>query len=122
MPDGIDTPVDTDFEAVFYQGYNQEHPNEVDNVGVPSAYGTVGQGGNVWEWNETTIGSSRGIRGGDWWDDISYSIHARARDLRDLLIEYDDSIGFRVAQVPEPGTITLLLCGLLSLALLRRRR
>ena len=26
----------------------------------------VDQGGNVWEWNETVIGSQRGVRGGSW--------------------------------------------------------
>ncbi len=29
-----------------------------------SYYGTYDQGGNVWEWNDTIIGSSRGVRGG----------------------------------------------------------
>ena len=32
----------------------------------PSMYGTFDQGGNVWEWNDAVIGSSRGLRGGSW--------------------------------------------------------
>jgi len=31
-----------------------------------SYYGTYDQGGNVWEWNDTIIGSSRVLRGGSW--------------------------------------------------------
>ncbi len=42
----------------------------VDNAGGLSPYGTMGQGGNTWEWTESSWGpnsypdSSRGIRGG----------------------------------------------------------
>jgi hypothetical protein len=32
------------------------------------------------------------------------------------------SIGFRVASVPEPGSITLLLCGAIAIMIGRRRR
>jgi formylglycine-generating enzyme required for sulfatase activity len=31
-----------------------------------SYYGTNDQAGNVWEWNDAVIGSSRGLRGGSW--------------------------------------------------------
>ena len=67
-PDGIDVDGDTTFDAVFrvQSGYNQGHPNDVGNAGVLSPYGTMGQGGNVYEWNETESGSGRGISGGFW--------------------------------------------------------
>ncbi|MGA2797864.1 MAG: SUMF1/EgtB/PvdO family nonheme iron enzyme, partial [Thermoguttaceae bacterium] len=68
VPDGIDYPGDTAFDAVFDDGYNQGHPNAVTNAGVASPYGTIGQAGNVWEWEETAIDSSRGLRGGAWLD------------------------------------------------------
>jgi formylglycine-generating enzyme required for sulfatase activity len=53
IPDGIDFDGDTAFDAVSYQGYNQASPNSVSNVGLISPYGTYGQNGNVWEWNES---------------------------------------------------------------------
>ena len=46
-PDGIDFFGDATFDAVFNDGYAQGQPNDVNNAGVLSAYGTMGQGGNV---------------------------------------------------------------------------
>lgn len=37
-------------------------------TGSASPYGTFDQGGNVYEWNEQIVGSSRGRRGGGWGD------------------------------------------------------
>ena len=82
VPDGIDFAGDTAFDAVFWDGYDQGQPNSVDNAGVLSAYGTMGQGGNVWEWNETAIGSSRGLRGGTWDSDSDYLLASYRYDIR----------------------------------------
>jgi sulfatase modifying factor 1 len=109
-PDGIDSAGDIAFDAVFWDGYDQGGPNSVDNAGVLSAYGTMGQGGNVWEWNEAVIvGSLRGLRGGVW-DDYSSRLLASDRDIHYPTTGVDD-FGFRVASVPEPASITLMLCG-----------
>lgn len=52
-PDGIDFVGDTQFDAVFRDGGTLRNPFDVMNVGVLSPYGTAGQGGNVYEWQET---------------------------------------------------------------------
>ena len=85
-----------------------------------SPYGTFDQGGNLWEWNETAIGSSRGLRGGFWYND-SYYLHASARYFSDPTYE-GGYIGFRVASIPEPGSITLLASGLVAGLIWWRRR
>ncbi len=124
VPDGIDSPSGT-FDAVFYDGYNQRHPNDVTNSGIASPYGTIGQGGNVWEWNETAIDSSRGLRGGAYhsiWYHLGSSYRGSYAPADTL-----DLIGFRVASnsvaaVPEPGSLIIWTCGSLGAVVLRRRR
>ncbi len=87
-----------------------------------SPYGTFDQGGNLGEWNETVmVGSSRGIRGGGWYLD-SDILHASYRGLHDSPTGEWGAVGFRVASVPEPGSITLLLCGLVTGLIWWRRR
>ena len=93
-------------------------------AGDPSFYGTFDQGGNVWEWNDAVIGSSRGLRGGSW------SSGGGNLASSDRLIfgpsNEINNIGFRVASsslsaVPEPSSL-LSTAGLLGGALLLRRR
>ncbi len=109
--------------ANFYQnGSTIGSPYWTTEVGdfenSASAYGTFDQGGNVWEWNETAVtGSSRGLRGGSW-NNSSYYLHASNR----FIPVEGDSFGFRVASVPEPGSITLLVCGLVAGLIWWRRR
>jgi sulfatase modifying factor 1 len=90
-----------------------------ENSGSP--YGTFDQGGNVFEWNEAVLDDAfRGLRGGSWIYEQSFMLAAR-RDNQyfNPTIELN-MIGFRVAQVPEPATLSLLAVG--GLALLKRRR
>ncbi len=86
-----------------------------------SFYGTADQGGNVWEWNEALIGSSRGLRGGSWVN-LSSSLLASSRFIGNPSGE-SDVVGFRVATVPEPGTAVLGMIGFaLTLWWWRRRK
>ncbi len=122
-PDGIDSLGDSAFDAVFNDGYDQGKPNDVKNAGELSAYGTMGQGGNVWEGTETAIGSHRIGRGGSCRDDVSY-LRASYRDSQDPSFE-NPNVGFRVASnaaVPEPGSILVWLgLGVVGLIWCRRR-
>jgi formylglycine-generating enzyme required for sulfatase activity len=86
-----------------------------------SAYGTFDQGGNVWEWNEALISSSRGLRGGSFSSGLDYPLLASARGYYDPPNE-DYWIGFRVASVPEPGSIILVVSGAIAGLIWWRRR
>jgi formylglycine-generating enzyme len=77
-----------------------------------SPYGTFDQGGNVWEWNEAIVEEGvgyawRGLRGGsfDYW---SYYFAASACGRYGCPPDESCDIGFRVASVPEPGSLAML--------------
>lgn len=55
VPSGIDFAGDPNFDAVFFDGASNSQPNDIINVGLLSPYGTAGQGGNVFEWEETDV-------------------------------------------------------------------
>jgi formylglycine-generating enzyme required for sulfatase activity len=84
-----------------------------------SYYGTFDQGGNVWEWNDAIISSSRGLRGGSW-GTAEGGLRSSFRLDYDPTNE-DYSVGFRIATVPEPTvSVSLMLAG--GLLLSRRKR
>jgi formylglycine-generating enzyme required for sulfatase activity len=90
-----------------------------------SAYDTFDQGGNVMEWDEALIdSSSRGLRGGFWDSGAAGFLAASGRDS--IYPTYENVfLGFRVASVPEPGSIMLAVAGsvfLLAYAWRRRGR
>ena len=100
-------------------------PAGVFNAGGLSAYGTMGQGGNVGEWMETaydgTNNSSsedRGIRGG-YWDDSEDDLQSSEQEDGEPT-DSDSHVGFRVASVPEPSAVVMMI-GAGVLALVRRR-
>ena len=90
--------------------------------GTTSPYGAFDMGGNVYQWNEALIGSSRGLRGGSF-NNSSIGLLSSSRNG---LVPSNGgfSIGFRVAMVPEPSSLMLAAFGFIGLAAWgwRRRR
>ena len=102
-------------------------PAIVDSAGGLSPYGTMGQGGNVSEWNESAYGGTnsspsegRAIRGG-YWNTSEYGLRSSSRLDGYPANEYA-GVGFRVASVPEPSTYVLVLLGAGAVYLWKRRK
>ena len=111
--------------ATFYDsGYTIGSPYYRTEVGAhensDSPYDTFDQGGNVFEWNEAILsGSYRGLRGGSF-GYYDGTLRASYRSYYNYPTYEVDNIGFRVSEVPEPGTMALLALG--AVGMLRRRR
>ena len=105
-------------------GNANRHPTDVgayeDTI---SPYGAYDMAGNVWDWTETTrtVGNElhRVRRGGSFsitgWGMEASVLHSNLPDLEGF------TIGFRVASIPEPGSVSLLICAAIA-GLMRRRR
>ena len=111
---------------------DQTSPADITNAGGLSAYGTMAQGGNLWEWLETANDLSnndaselRAIRGGGF-DNINTDSYQESNSASassgSQPTDGNMKNGFRIAMVPEPSAVSLLAIGLSGLAMMRRRR
>ena len=76
----------------------------------------------MFQWIETgAFTPSRGVRGGAW-DSTNGNLVASYTGSNLPPTFVDDDIGFRVAEVPEPGSFALLAIGAAGLLLWARRR
>lgn len=126
-PTGTDTPTTCSAPGATANTANCDDAaegNRLTEVGAytnsASPFGTFDQGGNLWEWNETKDRGRRGLRGGNW-DKPQNQLSVFAAESFDPGAENGD-IGFRVATVPEPTQVLLVLTGSLVLAGARRPR
>ncbi len=103
-------------------------PSSVYAAGGLSSYGTMGQGGNVWQWLEGPFVTSSPygdqlIRGGSFETEATW-MQSSARVPLNPLRQWK-SDGFRVASVgaaPEPSTYALFGIGALALVIAYRRK
>jgi len=125
--DSVPTPVASGTAAgtAVYNG--QAGPADITLAGGLSLYGTMGQGGNVYEWEETDFdlvndssSSARGVRGGFWNNDSNDLLSSNRNDA-DPLSEGNLSFGFRVASIPEPSTMLLGVLATVGFMIRRRR-
>jgi formylglycine-generating enzyme required for sulfatase activity len=122
--DTIPNAVSGGASGAVYNG--QTGPADVANAGGSSFYGTEAQNGNVYEWNESALippndssSEDRAIRGGNWFL-AGFYMRPTLRRFFDPAFELD-SIGFRVASVPEPSTAFMILIPV-GVWLIRRSR
>ena len=110
--------------------YNQTlatGPADITNAGGLSAYGTIAQNGNVWEWGESSAftapndsaGEVRVVRGGAWSTNPGNLASSGRANLSPPT--ENTSVGFRVAAVPEPSAFLLTMVGTLGVVLRRKR-
>jgi formylglycine-generating enzyme required for sulfatase activity len=113
--------------------YGQTGPADITLAGGLSPFGIMGLGGNVYEWEETSLNlnnsagsSSRGIRGGSW-DSSSFYLSSSNRSNDDPAFGWLN-LGIRVASlsspatVPEPGSLAVWSAICVGGLCFRRRR
>jgi len=122
--------------------YGQQGPADIFDAGGLNAYGVMAMTGNVWEWTESwhqnysdNFQSSSQARGGAWysgddtspWNSASGEAYGSggisANAFAGFAQEYEFvANGFRVAMVPEPSSLSLLLVGGTVLMAVRQRK
>jgi formylglycine-generating enzyme len=88
-------------------------------AGSPGPYGTFDMGGDVSQWHETLVNSpQRVFRGGPYNLEVNYL--ESSSFFSGGPSGYEAETGFRIAEVPEPSSVGILVLG--AVGLLRRRR
>jgi len=123
QPSNVLSATGTNNANFIANGVLSDPTNVLTAVGAfadsPGPYGTYDQGGDLAQWNETIYpGPYRGMRGG--------ASAGTYTGLQSGVFSFDapssqyPTIGFRVAQVPDPTSIGILAIG--GMAMLSRRR
>lgn len=128
LPDGLDFVGDPNFDAVFAEERSIDEPNDIFDAGLVGPYGTVGQGGNVYEWEETDYDLVndnmyvRGLRGGAFRGSVGGLALSSSLRTYDPPWIGDSHVGFRIASiVPEPTPAAIVAAPMLLLCFLKVR-
>ena len=111
-PTGSNTPptpvIGGTAQGTAVYGQQWAGPAVTTNAGGLSPYGTMAQGGNIKEWNESSYGGGWRIRrGGHWFWLDEPSLKSTTWDIASPNHETGD-VGFRVASVSEPTSAPLI--------------
>lgn len=120
------TASDIEPPSTPYNG-SQYYPVSVYAAGGLSSYGTMGQGGNIWQWNESawdgvndSATEARGFDGGG--PDIAHLVLQSSDGYFNYPGFENEIFGFRVASVPEPSTYALIGIGVVALLIVSRKK
>ena len=120
-------PTSSDSISPSDANYDETGLDDLTDVdfGSASPYNTFGQGGNVWEWNETVAETFYALRGGAFLGGTR-NLESTTRINDSPNLEYLE-MGFRIVSmepvvVPEPSTYAAIFGALaLGFATYRRR-
>ncbi len=120
LPSNVLSATGTNNANFVLNGVYTDPTNMLTPVGTfaasPGPYGTYDMGGDIWQWIEDPKGAYRG--GG--YEGLASSEQSGGQPPS--VGQFDPYLGFRVASVPEPGSITLLVVGAIAALIWRRGR
>ncbi len=119
------TPREQNFGGSQYEWYGNVCFTSTGETTGQSAYGVCDMGGNVREWTDTLNppgnGFYRKVRGGSF-SSLASSL-SRPGEVSENPDLSSEGLGFRLVYlIPEPGTVGLLVVGMMGICYMRRRK
>jgi sulfatase modifying factor 1 len=118
FPNGKD--MITTAEANYFRSIN--HSTDVGNYSVANSYGTYDQAGNVSEWSSggSMNPGSENTWGGNWTTDSTAIVKSYSPGFM-TSNHSSEVVGFRLASVPEPSAVALMMLSSVMMLIHRKR-